>query len=277
MVDDGSPDDDWSIISRISAMDDCVQGIKLSRNFGQHHAISAGLNYAKGRWIIVMDCDLQDPPEEIPRLLEKARQGYDIVLARRLRRQDSWLKRVTSHGFHHLLAWLTETQRDPTVANFGIYHQKVIHAVNSLPEQMRVFPTMIRWVGFKSTTIEINHAARAEGASSYNIWKRLELAADICLAYSDKPLRLVVWSGFVISLAGFALSIYTIILALKGEIAVMGYASLIVSIWVFSGIIISVVGVVGLYVGKTFEGVKRRPAFIVDLDGSNMQPKHLNE
>ncbi|MEM6601497.1 MAG: glycosyltransferase, partial [Verrucomicrobiota bacterium] len=150
-------------------------------------------------------------------------------------------------------------------------------AVNSLPEQMRVFPTMIRWVGFKSTTIEINHAARAEGASSYNIWKRLELAADICLAYSDKPLRLVVWSGFVISLAGFALSIYTIILALKGEIAVMGYASLIVSIWVFSGIIISVVGVVGLYVGKTFEGVKRRPAFIVDLDGSNMQPKHLNE
>ena len=264
-VEDGSPDSDWEVIAGICKTDPNVRGIKLSRNFGQHHAIAAGLAQAKGEWVVVMDCDLQDSPEEIPHLLATAREeNYDIVLARRLRRQDPWLTRMTSLGFYRFLGWLTGEAHDPTVANFGVYHRNVIAAIRSLPEQMRFFPTMVRWVGFRATKRDIQHAARGEGRSSYNFRRRLSLAADICLAYSDKPLRLVISTGFVISAIGFAFAGYTIIQAIRGEIEVIGYASLIVSIWILSGLIILIVGVVGLYVGKTFEGVKNRPTFLVD-------------
>jgi glycosyltransferase involved in cell wall biosynthesis len=263
-VDDGSPGNDWETIAEICGTDPKVRGVKLSRNFGQHHAISAGLSKAEGEWVVVMDCDLQDPPEEVARMLALACEGYDIVLARRFRRKDSWLKRVTSDAFYRFLGWLTGTSQDPAVANFGVYHRKVVNAINSLPEQMRFFPTMVRWVGFRSIKLDINHNVREMGGTSYSFLKRLSLAADICLAHSDKPLRMVVSTGFVVSGVGFAFAAYMLTQAIRGKIEVIGYASLIVSLWILAGLIILIIGVVGLYVGKIFEGVKNRPTFLID-------------
>ena len=264
LVEDGSPDDSWAEILKVCEKNEKVVGLKLSRNFGQHYAISAGLAKAQGEWVVVMDCDLQDQPCEIPKLLAKAKEGYDIVHGRRSTRRDSWLKRASSKVFYNMLGYLTGTPQDPTIANFGIYHRKVIEAVISMPETIRFFPTMLRWVGFKSTSIDVEHASRPEGKTSYNLKRLLLLSLDICLAYSDKPLRLVISTGLMVSLIGFIFAGYTITKAIQGKIEVLGYPSLIVSIWVLMGLVIFIIGIVGLYIGKIFEGVKRRPSFIVD-------------
>jgi glycosyltransferase involved in cell wall biosynthesis len=266
LVEDGSPDRSWDAIERVCAKFPEVRGVRLSRNFGQHYAISAGLSLANGEWAIVMDCDLQDQPSEIPRLLQKAKEGYDVVQARRALRQDGFFKKLSSRIFYGTLAWLTGTKHDPAIANFGIYSSKVIKAINSMPESIRYFPTMVRWVGFRSATLDVEHAARPEGKTSYNLRRLLNLALDICLAYSDKPLRIVVGTGFTISLVGFVFAAGTVVQALRGEILVLGYASLIVSLWLLSGLMIFIIGVVGLYVGKCFEGVKRRPPFIISQE-----------
>lgn len=264
LVEDGSPDGSWEAIRSACAKHPHVVGAKLSRNFGQHHAISAGLAIARGEWVVVMDCDLQDRPEEIKALLDKAHTGYDAVLARRAVRQDGPLKRLSSSVFYSILGWLTGVPQDPAIANFGVYHRKLVDAIVAMPESIRYFPTMVRWVGFRRTTVDVEHATRPSGRTSYGLRKLIHLALDICLAYSDKPLRLVVLTGMLVSFVGFGFAVYTILMALRGEIAVLGYASLIVSIWILSGLVILILGVVGLYVGKTFEGVKQRPAFIID-------------
>lgn len=263
LIEDGSKDKSWEEIEKLCLQHNEIKGIRLSRNFGQHHAISAGLTFAQGEWIVVMDCDLQDQPSEIPKLMTKAKEGYDVVLARRVLRQDGLLKKLSSSIFYFLLSWLTGMKHDPTIANFGIYSRKVIDAINSMPESIRYFPTMVRWVGFQTTSISVEHAKRKKGKTSYNFKRLLNLALDICLAYSDKPLRMVVGTGFVISFLGFIFAAITIMQALRGEILVLGYASLIVSTWLLSGLVIFIIGVVGLYVGKCFEGIKRRPSFVV--------------
>jgi len=264
LVEDHSPDDSWAGIVELSKKYVNVRGIKLSRNFGQHYAITAGLDAARGEWVIVMDCDLQDVPEEIPALYNKALEGYHVVQARRENRQDGFLKKAFSRGFYGILSWLTGTKHDPAIANFGIYHRKVVDAICSMRESIRYFPTMVRWVGFKKTTINVIHSARKEGNSSYNFRKLMYLAMDIILAYSDKPLRMTVKLGVYISLTSFLFAIYALIMALTGVYRVPGYASLIVSIWFLSGLIILILGIVGLYLGKTFEGVKNRPVYIVE-------------
>jgi dolichol-phosphate mannosyltransferase len=264
LVDDGSPDGAWEKITGLARRCPGVVGVRLSRNFGQHYAITAGLQRARGEWVVVMDGDLQDRPEEIPALLAKAGQGHDIVLARRAIRRDGWFKRTSSRAFYGLLGWLTGVKQDPAIANFGIYSDKVIAAINSMPETIRYFPTMVRWVGFRTATVDVDHAQREKGKTTYDLRRLLNLGLDICLANSDKPLRIVVGTGFVVSLVGFVFAGYTVLLALKEKISVIGYASLIVSVWILSGLIIFILGVVGLYIGKCFEGVKRRPAFIID-------------
>jgi dolichol-phosphate mannosyltransferase len=263
LVEDASPDKSWESICECCEKFSEVRGVRLSRNFGQHYAISAGLSMARGDWMIVMDCDLQDRPAEIPRLLQKAAEGYDVVVARRVLRQDGFFKKLSSKLFYGALGWLTGTPRDPAIANFGIYSAKVIAAINSMPESIRYFPTMVRWVGFRTASLDVEHSARPEGETSYNLRRLFNLALDICLAYSDKPLRMVVGTGFVVSLIGFIFAGVMVLEAFRGGIQVLGYASLIVSLWVLAGLMIVIMGVVGLYVGKCFEGVKRRPAFII--------------
>lgn len=264
LVEDGSPDDSWQRINDNCTRDNRIKGIKLSRNFGQHYAITAGLDYAKGQWVVVMDCDLQDLPEEIPNLYQKAIEGYSIVLARRDNRQDSFIKKLSSRIFYKVLSYLSGVKHDSTIANFGIYSMEVIEAILKMRESIRYFPTMISWVGFNKCTINVKHAARAEGKTSYNFNKLLKLALDIILAYSDKPIRLTIQLGLIISFISIILTFFTVFFYLKGNIIVPGYTSLIISVWFLSGIIVSILGMIGLYIGKTFEGVKNRPLYIIE-------------
>jgi dolichol-phosphate mannosyltransferase len=269
LVEDGSKDNSWQKIKENCQKDIRIKGIKLSRNFGQHYAITAGLDHAKGEWIVVMDCDLQDKPEEIPHLYQKTKEGFDIVLASRVNRKDNFFKKNFSWIFYQILSYLTGVKYDASVANFGIYHQKVIQAVCQMRESIRVFPIMIKWVGFKSTQIKVQHAPRKEGKTSYHFFKLLDLALDIILAYSDKPLRMIVQLGLFISLFSFIFAIVFLIQYFYGVITVAGYASTIVSIWFFSGLIMMTLGITGLYIGKIFQGVKNRPLYLIE--------KHLNK
>ncbi|MEP2347327.1 MAG: glycosyltransferase family 2 protein [Algoriphagus sp.] len=263
LVDDASPDHSWQHIEKLAGIHPQIKGIKLSRNFGQHYAITAGLDHAAGEWIVVMDCDLQDRPEEIPNLYRKALEGFDVVQARRENRQDGFLKKLSSKLFYRTLAWLTGSEQDETIANFGIYHRRVIAEVVKMRESIRYFPTMIKWVGFRQAAIPVVHAENGERLSAYNLRRLFNLALDIMLAYSDKPIRLTVKLGMLVSLAGFVFALYTLYRYWHGDIIVAGYASLIISIWLLTGFLLITLGMVGLYVGKTFEGVKDRPIYIV--------------
>lgn len=264
LVDDGSPDNSWQQIQEQAAREPRIQGLRLSRNFGQHAAITAGLDACRGEWIIVLDCDLQDRPEEIPALYARAQQGYDLVLAQRLTRQDVWSRKLLSRLFYQVLSYLTNTPQDPSVANFGIYHHKVIAAVLRMRESIRYFPTMVRWVGFRTGYLAVQHAERPIGDSSYGLGKRLRLGLDILMAYSDKPLRLTIKFGLLLSGGAFLFVPITLVRYWTGQISQPGYTSLIISIWFFSGLLLSVLGMVGLYIGKTFEQVKNRPLYVVD-------------
>lgn len=264
LVDDYSPDNSWAVIEQLAQENKAVKGIKLSRNFGQHYAITAGLDNAKGEWIVVMDCDLQDRPEEIPVLYQKAQEGFDIVLAKRSNRKDKFFKRLFSKYFYKVLSYLTGSEQDATVANFGIYHRRVNDAIKQMRESIRYFPTMVQWVGFRLTKIEVQHDERFEGKTSYNFKKLLRLATDIILAFSDKPLRILVKGGLLLATIFFFVAIIYLIKWFRGEISVLGYTSLIISVWMLSGVIIATLGVVGLYIGKIFEGVKNRPIYLIE-------------
>lgn len=263
LVEDGSRDGSWKRIEEHCKKDLRVCGIKLSRNFGQHCAISAGIDHARGEWVVVMDCDLQDRPEEIVNLYQEAQKGYDIVLASRVTRQDSKIKCFFSKIFYRILSFLSGTKYDSSVANFGIYHQNIISSILQMQESVRYFPAMVNWVGFSKTTLPVKHAERASGKSTYNFRKQLILATNIILAYSDKPLRLIVGIGLFFSFLAFIMGGVIIIRYFNSQINVLGYASLITSICFFSGLIVSVLGIIGLYVGKIFDGIKNRPTYLI--------------
>lgn len=263
LVEDNGPDNSWGVIQSLAKQESRIKGYKLSRNYGQHYAITCGLDQATGDWIVVMDCDLQDQPEEIHKLYSKALEGYDVVLARREQRQDSFFKKLFSKLFYRTLGYLTGSKMDESIANFGIYSKDVIKSISQLRESIRYFPTMVKWVGFRQTSINVKHAPRAQGETSYNFKKLFNLAVDIILAYSDKPIRLTIKVGFLVSFFALLIGMIYLIKYLSGDIIVPGYASLIVSIWFLSGLIMTILGVVGLYVGKTFEGVKRRPIYLI--------------
>ena len=263
LVEDGSPDDSWNKIEAICKVDSKVRGIKLSKNFGQHPAIAAGLKVSTGEWVVVMDCDLQDRPSEIPNLHTKALEGFDAVQASRKNRQDSLGKKLTSKIYFSILRYFTDVKFDGNVANFGIFKRNVVDAVCSMQEPIFVFPIMINWIGFKKTILEVNHSERAEGKSSYNFRRLFELAVNIILANSDKPLWIMMKFGLSIASIAILLALFILFGYIKGFVTQPGYSSIFLSIWLLGGIIITMIGAVGLYVGKIYEGVKDRPKYII--------------
>ena len=264
LVDDRSPDNSWGKMKQISAQNPYVKSIRLSRNFGQHPAIMAGLSHARGEWIVVMDCDLQDQPKEIIKLYDKTKEGFDIVLARRENRRDGFFKKSFSKIYTQLFNYLSDTNFNNEIANFGIYNKKAINSVLHIGDYIKAFPLFVYFVGFNTCAISVDHAERDSGTSSYTFAKSISLAFNAIISYSNKPLKIFVKFGMTLSFFAFIFGIYTIYEYLNSKITVSGYSSLIVSIWFLSGIIITVIGVVGIYVGKVFEQTKNRPAFLVD-------------
>lgn len=262
-VDDGSPDDSWSVIKECTLADKRFRGIRLSRNFGQHVAITAGLNHARGEWIVVMDADLQDQPEDILNLYKKALEGHDIVVGKRDQRDLTFIRKVLTTLFYRLISFLTSTDIDSTVANFGIYHRKVIDVVISMKERFRFFPLLVRWVGFPTASIWVSHAKRSEGKSAYTYCKLASLAVDVMISFSDKALRLLCLLGLLISAMSGLYAIYTAVRVLFHDRVVLGWASVFTSLWFLVGLIIFLLGVVGVYVGRIFDEVKARPLFVI--------------
>lgn len=263
LVEDGSRDNSWKKIEDLCLRHSRVKGLKMSRNFGQHYAITAGLEASSGEFIIVMDCDLQDNPEEIPSLYNKSQEGFDMVLAIRDKRQDTFLKKLFSALFYKFLSYLTDTEQDYRIANFGLYRRQVIEAVLKMKEYNKYFPVMVRWVGYDVAKIPVKHAKRKDGKSSYTFSKYLHLALKIVLSFSEKPLWLSIKLGFIITLLSFIYGIYVLSMYFSGSTTVEGWASLIASVWFLGGLIIFILGVVGLYVGKSFEQVKNRPFYFI--------------
>ena len=264
LVDDRSPDNSWEVMKVLSSQNPKIKSIRLSRNFGQHSAIFAGLTKTKGDWVVVMDCDMQDQPKEIAKLYKKALEGYDIVLGQRENRKDKFLKKLTSKLFYKVFNYLSGANFDNNVANFGIYHQKTIKSILDMGDYVKFFSLFINWIGFKSVSIPIEHGEREEGKSTYSVGRLFKQAFNVIISFSDKPLRLFINFGLSISVLSFIVGIYYLYLALTGKIAQPGFSSLILSIWFLSGIIISCIGIVGEYLGKTFDQAKGRPTFIID-------------
>lgn len=263
LVEDCGGDRSWEIICDLSQRDSRVKGLKFSRNFGQHYGITAGLDHCNGDWVIVMDCDLQDRPEEIPRLYAKAKEGYDVVLAKRGKRSDPLLKRISSYLFYRGFNYLADLDYDPEVGNFRIISRRVANAFLPMREQLRFFGGMVDWLGFPSASINVEHAERFAGETSYDFRKLWRLASETIIAYSDKPLRLSIRFGFTMAAMAFATALYYFYQALVYGSAVLGWSSLIVSIYLIGGIIIAVLGIIGLYLGKTFDQTKNRPLYVI--------------
>jgi len=264
LVEDCGGDQSWAIIKTICLQDIRVKGIQLSRNFGQHYAITAGLDICRGEWIVVMDCDLQDQPEEIPKLHAKALENFDVVFARRSQRKDTLLKRLSSHIFHRVFQYLTDTTTDESIANFGVYNYKVIDNFRRMRESVRSFPLFVNWLGFNKTAIDVEHAKRPYGKSSYTFAKLLKLAIDSIVAQSNKPLRLSIKAGFIMSMGSVATAIYYMVRYFLYEIPVQGWTTVVVSIYFLAGLFFTNAGFIGLYIGRIYDETKKRPLYVVN-------------
>lgn len=263
LVNDASPDNTWLEIVKVCANNPKVKGLDLSRNFGQHNAITAGLNYAKGDWVVIMDCDLQDVPEEIPNLYKEAQKGYDYVVARRMVKHVGWWKRFSSTAFHKTLDWLSGAKTDPTIGNYGIYSSKVVDSILAIPQQTRGLQTLLSIVGFKHSYVEVEQAPSARGGSSYTLHKLFAQAFNVILARTNRPLKFAVKLGFGMSVVSFLLALYNVVAKLLGIIQLGGFTTTVFSIWFVGGLLLLVIGILGLYIGKIFDQVKGMPIFVV--------------
>ena len=264
LIDDGSPDNSWEVIKSLANSNPLIKGIKLSKNFGQHVAITAGLEKACGDWIVVMDCDLQDNPLEIPRLINHITDDIDAVISMRKERQDNYLKKITSRLFYIIFSFFAGISFDHRIANYGIYSKRIIQAVLKMGDSEKYFPAMIQWVGFEKKYLQVTHSTRFSGKSSYSYIRLVRLAINNIVAFSDKPLKITALTGLALSVISFLIAIIYLFLSSLGLISVSGFASLIISIYLVGGIIIFALGIVGIYLSKTFSKVKSRPLYLIE-------------
>lgn len=263
LVEDCGGDRSWQLIQEIAAADPHVIGVQLSRNFGQHHALTAGLDLCRGDWAVIMDCDLQDDPSDIPALWTEAKKGFKVVHARRRARAHAAGRKLSSRIFHMVFEWLSGLKYDPDVANFRIIERQVINAYRSMHEASRSVGAQIQWMGFDTSFVDVEQDPRFEGKSSYSLRKLVALAMDTIVSYSNKPLRYSIALGLTIALVAAFISVWAFIRALVWNIPVPGWASLMVSLWFVGGIIIANLGIVGIYIGKIYDETKARPIYII--------------
>ena len=264
LVDDNCPQNSWEEIEKICAVDKRVVGLHMSRNFGQIRAITAGLDKCRGDWVVVMDCDLQDRPESIPELYKKAQEGYDVVFARREGRKDSIITKFLSKSFYKVYDYFTDGNFDSSICNFSISKRKVIDAYCMMREHNRAYTMFIRWLGFKQTAIDMSADERYEGKSSYNFKRKIKMAFEIITSQSNKPLLFSIKAGFVIALLALIYIIYLIARYLLIGDIVVGWTTIVASIYLMGGILLSAIGIVGIYVGNIFDEAKNRPLYVID-------------
>lgn len=263
LVEDRGPDGSWSAIQAIAAGDRRVRGFRLSRNFGQHTAITAGLAESRGDRVVVMDCDLQDPPEEIPLLVAKANEGFDVVLTRRVRRHQPLPRRIAGRAYFRLRKLFLRIDVDTEYASLSLMSRKVVDAFLSLQDRDRQYMLILHWLGFDRAVIETRQADRHHGRSSYTLSALIRVAVDGIFFQTTILLRWIVYLGFLVAVAGVVLAGGLISWSFARN-PPPGWTSLAVLILLIGGFIIVSTGITGLYIGKIFDQVKGRPLYIVD-------------
>lgn len=263
LVNDACPYQSWEIIKKLCEEDKNVIGLNMSRNFGQIKAITAGLDYSRGEYVVVMDCDLQDRPEGIIELYEKLQEGYDIVFARRKNRKDKVVTKFLSRSFYGVLNYFSDGNYDASICNFNISRRIVIDNYCKMREQNRAFTIFLKWLGFQSTVIDVEHDKRAEGKSSYNIKKKVKMATSFITAQSNKPLYMSIYIGMFFAFFSLAAIIYCLVnYFIAGNIP-GGWTSVFISVYLLGGIILMVLGMIGIYIGNIFEESKGRPLYVI--------------
>ena len=262
-VDDRSADGSWDVLLELARKEPRTRLVRLSRNFGQHPAITAGLAEATGEWVVVTDCDLEDPPEEIERLYAKALEGYDFVLARRRRRQQPLFRRLAGNLYRRLANRLAGTDIDPQLTNLSIVSRRVVREFLRLGDQDRQYVLILLWLGYDHAVIDVDQDPRHAGHSSYTFSELVRVALDGLFFQTTRLLRWIVYTGFVAATLGFLLAAAAIYRFIVDD-PPQGYTSLAVLILILGGTAIACTGVAGLYVGKIFNQVKGRPLYVVD-------------
>ncbi|ULQ46831.1 glycosyltransferase family 2 protein [Flagellatimonas centrodinii] len=264
-VDDGSRDASAAVLATLASTDPRIGRLLLSRNFGKEVAMSAGLDHVSGRWTVIIDADLQDPPELIPRLLETARGGYDMVYARRTHRHgESWLKRASAAAFYRVIGRLShrvEVPRD--TGDFRVLSARAVVALRQLRERHRFMKGLFAWIGYPSTEVTYARDPRAAGASHFGFWRLWNFALDGITSFSTAPLKLATYLGFLVALGAFAFGLWIILKTMMFGEAVAGYPTIMVTLLFFSGMQLMFIGVIGEYLARMFDETKQRPLYLV--------------
>ncbi|WP_303309534.1 glycosyltransferase family 2 protein [Hymenobacter sp. BT730] len=263
-VNDGSADRSLSLIRELAAHDPHVRYADFSRNFGHQIAVSAGLDLSHGAVVVIIDADLQDPPELIPALYAKLREGYEVVYAKRRSRQgESVAKKFTAKLFYRLLARITNISIPVDTGDFRIVSRKVVDALRQMPEQNKFIRGQISWIGYRQTYVEYDRAERAGGETGYTYRKMLRLALDGITGFSDVPLKMASVSGFLVSGVAFLVMLYTLYARFITRDYEPGWASLMVSILFLGGVQLITVGIIGEYIARLLANVRQRPLYII--------------
>jgi dolichol-phosphate mannosyltransferase len=264
IVDDGSQDKTWELIETEIREEKRIKGIKFSRNFGHHYAITAGLHDSNGEWVVVMDGDLQDRPEIIPLLYKKAKSGFDVVFVSRINRPEKLYYRILQRIFYKSLRFLSGIDFNHRQANFSIIHRKVVEAFKSFPENARFYSSTIKWLGFDSTYVLANHGVRFSGKPSYTFRKRIKLASDIILSFSTRPLIVSIYIGMMMSAISLFFMILFVYRGFNSNLNTIGWTSVISVLFFSTGIILIVIGISSIYIGEIFKQVKNRPLYVIE-------------
>jgi dolichol-phosphate mannosyltransferase len=264
-VDDGSRDGGVGYLREMVAAEPGFRLVELSRNFGHQIAITAGMEAARGDAVIVMDADLQDPPEVVLDLVAKWKEGFEIVYARRISRQgETWFKRFTARLFYRLLERMTTVDIPRDVGDFRLVGRKALETFKHMPEHDRFVRGMFGWMGFKQAAVPFERPARTAGQTKYPFWKMVHLAAHGVVSFSEKPLHMALWAGLAISAFAMLLGVYATLAWIFETGVAAGWTSIVVIVSLLSGINLFMMGVVGLYVGSIHAEVKRRPLYVVE-------------
>ena len=269
-VDDGSRDGTWAGISELAARDPRVRGIRFARNFGHQAALTAGVDAARGRAVVIIDADLQDPPEVIPEMVERWREGFEVVYGQRTHRDgETVFKRTTASAFYRLLQRITSVDIPVDTGDFRLLGARALAAFRALPERNRFIRGLVSWIGFPQTAVMYHRHARAAGDTKYPLRKMVRFALDGITSFSFLPLRLATVLGFAVSLLAFIYIVVVLILKVIG-ISWSGYTSLMASILFLGGVQLVMIGMLGEYLARVFDEVKRRPLYLVgdSTDGS---------
>jgi glycosyltransferase involved in cell wall biosynthesis len=263
-VNDGSQDETLSFLIEHHRRNPSIKVVSLSRNFGKEIALTAGLDYAIGQTVVPIDADLQDPPELIADMLEKWRQGYDVVYAvRRSRQGETWLKKLTADTFYRIISRMSRVSIPRNTGDFRLMDRKVVDALKQLPERSRFMKGLFAWVGFKQTAIYYDRAPRYKGQTKWNYWKLWNFAIDGITSFSLIPLKVWSYIGLTLSILAFIYAIFLLLRTLIYGVDLPGYASLMVTVLFLGGIQLITLGVIGEYLGRVYEEVKGRPLYLV--------------